>query len=305
MPDPAPRQVSVGLDVGGTKVLACAVARSGNGWPEVLHERSAPSEPALGTRHLLEVVVGLAGDVRAEYCPDSERLGVGVAGYLGSDGILVHSPNVPALEGLDLASELSRRLGVEAVLENDANCVALATLAARRPAPRDLVAVTLGTGIGGAVVMQGELVRGAHGFAGEPGHMVVDPGGIPCVCGQRGCWERYASGSALARCASEAYGTAEKLVEAARGGEPAARELVDEFTRWVALGMSNLVNLLDPSVVVLGGGLSEAFDVMAGGLRSALEDNPTVAHRVPSLEAAPYGAAAGAVGAAALAAGWI
>ena len=136
----------------------------------------------------------------------------------------------------------------------------------------DMVMVTLGTGIGGGVVAGGHLIRGANGFTGEIGHMVVDPDGLPCPCGRRGCWERYASGSGLARLAREAaIGKRLRRVLQLAGGDPfnvrgenvqaAAREgdaealgVIDQFGYWVALGLNNLTNLLDPQMFVLGGG---------------------------------------------------
>ncbi len=160
---------------------------------------------------------------------------------------------------------------------NDATCAALAEW--RFGAGRgvdDMVMVTLGTGIGGGVVAGGRLIVGANGFAGEFGHMVVDPDGPPCPCGRRGCWERYASGSGLAQLARAAAvgGRLRRVVEvaggdagmvrgehvqaAAREGDPGAVAVVDEFARWVALGLVNLTNALDPARFVLGGGWPRA-----------------------------------------------
>ncbi len=152
-----------------------------------------------------------------------------------------------------------------------------------------MVLVTLGTGIGGGLIVGDELVRGAAGFAGEPGHMVVDPNGPPCPCGRRGCWERYASGSGLGRLGREAAeaGRAgavvalaggdpeavrgEHVTAAAAGGDPEALAVMADFAWWVALGMANLVNLLDPEVVIIGGGLAEAGELLLGPTRAAFE----------------------------------
>ena len=173
-------------------------------------------------------------------------------------------------------------------VDNDANC---ATLAEHRVGAgigaTDLVLVTLGTGIGGGVIAGGELQRGAAGFAGEPGHMVVDPNGPPCPCGRRGCWERYASGSGLGRLARDAahVGRADAVVALAGGdpedvrgehvttaaadGDADAIEVLRDFAWWVALGVSNLENLLDPEVVVIGGGLAEAGELLLAPTREA------------------------------------
>ena len=142
--------------------------------------------------------------------------------------------------------------------------------------------VTLGTGIGGGAVLGGRLLEGAHGFAGEVGHMVIDPQGPPCPCGKRGCWERFASGTGLGRLAREAAHAGkipavvtlaggdpeavrgEHLTAAALAADPGALEVMDVFGWWLALGLANLANALDPSVIVLGGGLIEAERVVMG-----------------------------------------
>ncbi|MCZ7628972.1 MAG: ROK family protein [Microthrixaceae bacterium] len=220
--------------------------------------------------------------------------------------------------GVDLVGAVRDRTGVEAVIDNDANCVATAALAWRRPLAEDLVALTLGTGIGGGLVCGGELVRGARGFAGEPGHMVIVPGGVPCVCGQRGCWERYAPGTALGEMADEAFmsghvvlgrsqedvavPSGERLVAAARSGHMAATEVIAEYCSHFALGLANLMNLLDPALVVIGGGVALALDIMLDHVRSDLASNPTLADRMPTIEVAPFADAAGVVGAATAAA---
>ncbi len=186
----------------------------------------------------------------------------------------------------------------------------------------DALLITLGTGIGGGVVSGGALQRGANGFMSEPGHMVVDPNGPPCVCGRRGCWERYASGSGLARLARDAAfgGRAAAVVEvaggdpeavrgehvtsAARSGDPAAREILDEWAWWLALGLANLTNLFDPEVIVLGGGLVEEADLLLEPIRRLYEGllyAPTHRPR-PRLEPAVLGEHAGAMGAALIAA---
>ncbi|HEY3485439.1 MAG TPA: ROK family protein, partial [Ilumatobacteraceae bacterium] len=184
----------------------------------------------------------------------------------------------------------------------------------------DYVLVTLGTGIGGGLVAGGQLQRGTNGFAGEYGHVVVQPDGPPCPCGRRGCWERYASGSGLGRLAREAAigGRAERLVELA-GGDPeavrgehvrvAAREgdeqtgaVVDEFGRWVALGLVNLANTLDPELFVLGGGLAADGDLYIGAIRRWFVEwlyAPTLRPH-PYVEFARLGPHAGAIGAALL-----
>lgn len=312
--------VAVGVDVGGTKVLGVVVDFSDVGGPQVLERvhvpvtTASPHEPGNLGEQVSAVVESLVAAAGAGNVP----VGIGVAGYVDLHGEVVRSPNVPQAVGVDLLGAVRDRTGIEAVVDNDANCVATAALMWRRPVVSDLVAVTLGTGIGGGVVAGGKLLRGARGFAGEPGHMVIVPGGLPCVCGQRGCWERYASGTALAEMAEDAFttgrvrfgatqegvpaGSGERLVEAARMGDEDATEVISEYSAHLALGLANLMNLLDPGLVVISGGVALALDVMLDHIRAELASNPTVADRMPSVEVAPFADAAGAVGAATAAA---
>ncbi len=307
----------LGVDVGGTKVLGVLVEFAANGTCRILDRVEVP---------VARNGPGTAGDLAGQLAGVARQLmsdvggggvtaaGIGVAGYVSLNGAVVVSPNVPQAVGIDFGAVLGQVCGVEPFIDNDANCVATAALAWRRPTVDDLLVVTLGTGIGGAVVSGGTLIRGAHGFAGEPGHMVVVPDGLPCVCGQNGCWERYASGSALARMAETAIGptsggsagaiggSAELLVESARRGDPGAVAVMGEFAGHIADGLGNLINILDPEIVVLGGGVSRALDVITGPLLAELSANPTVRPRLPVVELAPFGEAAGAVGAATAAA---
>jgi glucokinase len=172
----------------------------------------------------------------------------------------------------------------------------------------DVVLVTLGTGIGGALAIGGTLVRGTNGFAGEPGHMCVDPTGPLCVCGRRGCWERFASGSGIAHAATlvgmavPSTRGAEVVVAAARAGDPTAIGVLDGFARWLGIGIANLADVLDPELVVIGGGLVEIVDLFLDGARDAFDQQVlggSVLRRtviVPTV----LGADSGAVGAALL-----
>jgi glucokinase len=223
---------------------------------------------------------------------------------------------------LALAEPRRGRVGVPVVVENEASCGGWGERSAGSGQGRQhVLLVTLGTGIGGGIVLGGRLYRGHHGFAGEIGHMVVDPDGPPCPCGQRGCWERYASGSGLGRIAREAAiaGRAARVVELAGGdpelvkgehvtaaaaeGDESARRVMADFGWWVALGLANLANAFDPELFVLGGGLVEAGDVLLDPVRSAFADLLEGAdHRPPvGIVAATLGERAGAIGAALLA----
>jgi glucokinase len=247
-------------------------------------------------------------------------VGVGAPGLISLDGTLRWSPNLPELIDVHIADRLGARLGQPVAVSNDATCAALAEWA--RGVARghdDVVMVTLGTGIGGGVVAGGRLVRGNSGFAGEFGHLIIDPNGPPCPCGGRGCWERFASGSALGQLArTAAFGgrlrrvvhhagdaarvRGEHVQAAAEEGDEEALAVVDEFARWVALGLVNLTNALDPAVFVLGGGLATGAHLYLAPIErwfgELLYAPDRRAH--PDLRFAELGEHAGAVGAALL-----
>jgi glucokinase len=205
---------------------------------------------------------------------------------------------------LDLRTQLEKEMGHEIDVENDATCAAHAEwqFGAGRGAT-DMWMVTLGTGIGGGFVSGSKLQRGSHGFAGEIGHMVVESQGILCKCGQRGCWERYASGSGLATIAGGERG--EEVIARAAGGDKQAIGYLDTFGRWVAIGLVNLTNITDPNVIVIGGGLAEAADLVMPHIKTWFKqllyapDN----REHPELRVAQLGEHAGAIGAALLSAG--
>lgn len=283
--------LSIGIDVGGTKCHGVLVDAVGS----VIAEARVPTPPAMG---IVDTLCGLVGDLtRGDAAVTG--VGVGLPGLITRDGVVRASPNLRGARDTPVGPGLRSRLGVAVHVENDATMAAYGewTAGAARGA-RDAVMVTLGTGIGGGIVMGGVLQRGSHGFAGEIGHMIVDRDGIECPCGLRGCWERYASGSALAAAAGAASG--EDIVEAARNGDAVARRHLAEFAGWVALGLANLTNLCDPEVIVLGGGVMDAHDVLFDDVRRCFSDSlysPTLRSH-PRLEVAGLGHRAGAVGAA-------
>lgn len=269
---------------------------------QVAVEHRVPTPRA--TDEILDALAGVVRTVGGEGLP----VGVGVPGLVDCDGRLRFAPNLPGVVDVAVRERLSDALGGVAVeVENDATaaCWGERQLGAAAGCD-DVVVVTLGTGIGGGIVSGGVLQRGANGFAGEIGHMVVCPDGPPCPCGQRGCWERYASGSGLGRLAVEAgFERGEAVTAAAAEGDAAALALMEQYGRWVALGLVNLAYLLDPALFVLGGGLVECGDVLLRPVHAALHDLLAgAAYRPPvAVAAASLGEHAGAIGAALLARG--
>jgi glucokinase len=301
----------IGIDVGGTKCLGVVLDDEGNVVAE--ERRPTPKETDELVSRLCEL---------SELLGPAESLGVGVPGLVTRQGMLRAAPHIASVGDLPLRDLLLERVGdMAVVIDNDATCALLAeTTVGVAQGARDAVLVTLGTGIGGGVLAGGVIQRGANGFVGEMGHMVVDLEGPDCPCGRRGCWERFASGSALAHfgrvAAAEgrlpavvamaggdpAAVTGEDVTAAARAGDEAALAILDTFGRWVGIGLVNLTNLLDPELFVLGGGLVELRDLIVEPIRHWLAQllyAPSYRPH-PRLEIARLGQRAGAVGAAML-----
>ncbi len=303
----APRAVgvAVGVDVGGTKIAAGLVDAAGR-----VAERVEVPTPA-SAWELERAVVAVVERVR-----DGQQVPVGVAtaGVVHPGTGVVTGVNVP-WAGHPLRDRLTQLLGVPVVLENDANAAAWAEY--RFGAGRDagsLVLLTLGTGLGAGFVLGGRLHGGARGLAAEVGHVCLVPGGRPCPCGLYGCWERYTSGSALAADVAaldpapvwvprDRAAVGRAVLAAARGGDPVAAGLLREQGRRLGQGLAVLTSLLDPDVVVVGGGLAAVGDLLLDPARDALAEamSPALGGELPGVVAAELGPDAGVVGAADLA----
>jgi glucokinase len=287
----------VGVDIGGTKVLGVVVDRHGTVRDEL--RVPTPRDPEL----LVDAIVETARKLSS--APDA--VGIGVAGLVGRDGRIRVSPHLVEPEKLDLPRGVGGALGVPVAVDNDANAAAWGE--ARAGVGRgvdDLVFVTLGTGIGAGVVCNGRLVRGVHGFAGEAGHMVVDRHGPKHVTGLPGAWEQYASGTSLGAMVRQAGvgSTGEDLASALARRDEAALSVLDAFGFEVAVGVANLAAVLDPQLVVLGGGVSDLGEPLRAAVERHLPglligDAARVELRVVL---ATLGERAGAIGAALLAA---
>ncbi len=312
----------IGVDVGGTKTLAARVvlpvSESSAMQPEV-QDRELVGSSSHEQAVLSQIEIAAAALIdRSDQQVDA--IGVGLAGFIGRDGIARSAPNAAGLIGLDVGAALSARFGVPVAIDNDANCVAVAAQSLFGTRTGSILAITLGTGIGGGIVLDGDLYRGANGFAGEPGHMVVNPAGPECPCGQRGCWERYASGSGLgwlgrtaaaagladvvlARAGSVEGIDGEIITELMQEGDTGASRIFAEFAGYVALGLANLILLLDPEVIVIGGGLAAVGDELTALVQQDLVDRFPAASRDRTVKilSAPLGPEAGALGAALLA----
>jgi glucokinase len=312
---PSPALPAVGVDIGGTKVAGGVVAADGTLLDTA--RRATPGSSVTDTEDaIVAVVEELAGRHDALV-----GVGVGAAGWFDRTGdTVLFSPHL-AWRNSTLREDLAARLRRPLWVGNDADAAAWAEYryGAARGASMALM-ITLGTGIGGGIVIDGRLQRGAHGVAGEWGHMRVVPDGRLCACGNRGCWEQYASGTALGQTAREVAltspaaagrllervgGRAERLTGAdvartAADGDPLALELVTEVGTWLGQGIADLAAVLDPEVVVIGGGVSVLGELVLGPARARLgRALPGRGFRPgPRVVAAQLGAQAGLIGAA-------
>jgi len=311
--------LTIGVDVGGTKLLAGVVDEQGR-----ILSTQRRDTPARNPEASIEAIASLIEELR-DAAPESiEAVGVGVAALVDADRArVVFAPNLgwPAVALADL---LTKRTGLSTVVENDANAAAWGEF--RHGAGRDMddvVVVTVGTGIGGGLILGGRLRRGAHGMAAEIGHIIMVPDGRLCGCGRRGCWEQYASGSALVRRARELAadrrdeahvllslgdGSPEgirgrNVTEAARRGDPVALDAFAEIGVWLGRGMADLTDVLDPEAYIIGGGVSDAGELLVNPARA--EHSALVTRygdrEVPRVQVAELANMAGLVGAADLA----
>ncbi|MFB3738850.1 MAG: ROK family protein, partial [Candidatus Velamenicoccus archaeovorus] len=256
---------ALGLDVGGTKIACFRVARDGS----ILARETVPT-PAEDPEATIAAMVEVARRLRT---PEVVAVGVGAAGLVDATaGVLRFAPNL-AWRELPIARRIAEALDLPCQVDNDANVAAWGEwrFGAGR-GYRHMLLVTVGTGIGGGIVAGRRLFRGAHGFAAEIGHIIVEPGGPRCGCGNRGCWEQVASGRAIGRLGQEVLGehrgslvwelsggdpervTGELVTEAARRGDGLARGILHQVGARLGEGIAGLVNVLDPQVVVVGGG---------------------------------------------------
>lgn len=310
-------RLTCGIDIGGTKVAGAVVDADG----AVVAEARVVS-PATDPSAMEAAVADLVAGFAAEH--DIAAIGVGAAGYIASDrSTVLFAPNI-AWRNEPLGADLARLTGLPVVVENDANAAAWGEF--RHGAGRDVddqLMVTVGTGVGGGVVTDGRLLRGAHGVAAEIGHLCVVKDGRPCGCGNRGCFEQYGSGTALVRSAREAVAASSLLAQdllkraggdpeaitgpmitaAAKDGDQFAIEQLQQLGGWLGHGIASLVAVLDPAVIVIGGGVSEAGDLLVDPLRHSFEHELTGRGFRPRAEIrlAELGNRAGVIGAADLA----
>jgi glucokinase len=305
---------TIGIDVGGTKIAAARVGANGR-----IVERAVVPSPADDPDAIVDAMVAAAQAVRGT---GVTAAGISAAGMVeAGTGIMRFAPNL-AWRDLDLRVRVGTPIGLPTVVENDNNAAAWGEhrFGAGR-GRRHVLFVGVGTGIGGGIIIDGILLRGAHGFAAEIGHFVVQPDGERCGCGNRGCWETVASGSAITREARNAVArhahsriaelaggdpdraTGAMVTQAAGEGDPAARGILAEVGHRLGEGIGGLVNILDPELVIVGGGAAEAGDLLLEPARMAFRMTVEAPDHRPEVPIVPaeLGTDAGVIGAATLA----
>ncbi|OHV89353.1 ROK family protein [Mesorhizobium sp. ORS 3428] len=307
--------LALAFDLGGTELRGALVERSG----EVIARVSEPTMAGAGSKAVIRQIIALAERLLNEH-PQAKVIGLGACAPGPLDpkaGIVIAPPTLAGWHNVPLMDILSRQFGLPVRLENDGNAAALGEWrfgAGRRT--DSLVFVTVSTGIGGGVVADGRLYHGRRGLAAEIGHMTITGEGDRCFCGNIGCFEAVASGTALGRRATQLTApgdgsllrclskggdvSARHVVEAARAGDVTAHELVEAEARWLGIGFTNLLHLYSPDLIVMGGGLAKGFDLLAPGIRATVEERAMPAYREVPIVPAELGDRAGLVGAASL-----
>lgn len=280
--------VSIGIDLGGTNIAAGVVDESGR----LLAQAQRPTKaqrPYARVIHDMALCAKEAVQRAGLGFSDARLVGVGVPGYVDQrTGVIAFCTNL-GWRDVPLREELQKHLDLPVLADNDANVAGFAeSVAGVSRGTRSNVFLTLGTGVGGCTIINNRIWSGAHGVAGELGHMIYDHGGILCTCGARGCFERYASATALARMGREA---AEKypesalgrmnperingktVIDAARAGDEAGVSAFDEYTTHLAWGIVTIINMIDPEMIVLGGGVSRAGDFLLNPVYEKVAEN--------------------------------
>lgn len=313
--------LAIGLDIGGTKVAGGLVDAEGR---VVTRARRDTPDRSHSPRIVEDTLVDVVEELLARAAEPVVAAGIGAAGFVDVDrAVVAFSPHL-SWRGEPLREALEARVTVPVVVDNDANVAALAeNRFGSARGESHVVLVNLGTGIGGGIVIDGQVYRGRYGMAGEFGHMMLVPGGHRCECGNRGCWEQYASGNALVREAetllrahsplasdlAARFGdrgeelTGPGITDAAREGDPTAVELLAEVGLHLGVGLANLAAALDPGIFVIGGGVSLAGELLLGPARDAFRRQLTGRGYRPEarIVQAELGNEAGLIGAATLA----
>jgi glucokinase len=304
--------LTIGIDIGGTKISVGVVDSSGN-----LIDSSRCSTPTEGGKELISSVINLIKEFNKKY--EIKGIGISIAALISSDyGTIVGAPNIANLSKLNFVNEIKEEFELPIIIENDANAAMWAEFKfGNAKGLNPVMFFIIGTGVGGGLVIDGKLFKGANGIGAEFGHMCVVPDGLLCGCGSKGCIEQYASGGALIRYANEALlanpdkseevlsfgegklsGTA--LTKAAKAGNELALAAFSKQADWLGLACASYSLIIDPQAIIIGGGVVDAGELFLAPVRAAMRKYMPFAesHVPPKIIAAKFGNDAGLIGAA-------
>ncbi len=312
MPVTSNQKLICAADLGGTHLRAATVDQKGH-----IHSRFKQNTPqAADANAIVDTIAAAVHEFRK--AAEISAVSLVVPGTVNvGEGSVVKAPNLPCLDGFHLAAALTEQLGLPAILENDANAAAVGEMwQGAAVGCKTIICLTLGTGVGGGIILDGKLWRGVDGAAAEIGHMCVDPfGGVACTCGSRGCLEVFASATAIVRMTGEASPrypdsvlqgkddrTAEMIFEAGKQGDELALEIFRRMGVYLGIGLANLINILNPEMIVIGGGVVNGWDLFEKHMHQQVEERafPLLTARL-KIERAKCGDDAGLLGAARLA----
>lgn len=308
--DKTDRKLIFAADLGGTHLRAATVDRKGH-----IHARFKQNTPQVKDANaIVDMIVTAVHEFQK--AAEISAVSLVVPGTVNvEEGSVVTAPNLPCLDGFRLAAALTEQLDLPAILENDANAAAVGEMwQGAAVGCKTIICITLGTGVGGGIILDGNLWRGVDGAAAEIGHMCVDPfGGVACTCGSRGCLEVFASATAIVRMTREAsprypdsvlHGledrTAEMIFEAGQQGDELALEIFRRMGVYLGIGLANLINILNPEIIVIGGGVVNGWDLFEKHMHQQVEERAFPLLRV-KIARAKCGDDAGLLGAARLA----
>ena len=306
--------LTIGIDIGGTKISAGVVDSSGN-----LIDSSRISTPTEGGKDLILAVINLIKERKEKH--EIKGIGISIAALISSDyGTIVGAPNIANLGKLNFVNEIKAEFKLPIVVENDANSAMWAEFKfGNAKGLNPVMFFIIGTGVGGGLVIDGKLFKGANGIGAEFGHMCVVPNGLLCGCGSKGCIEQYASGGALIRYANEgildnpqgsetllSFGegkvTGSGLTKAAKAGNELALAAFNKQADWLGLACASYSLIIDPEAIIIGGGVADAGELFLAPVREAMRKYMPFAesHVPPKIIAAKFGNDAGLIGAAEL-----
>lgn len=278
----------IGIDLGGTNIAAGIVTDNG----EIVKQASTPTLSGRPIEEVVEDMITLVNGLMDDYgitISDIKAIGIGSPGSIDhKNGVVVYSNNLK-MNNFPMADALNKAFGVPVKVDNDANCAAMGEYMVNGNGSENYIFVTLGTGVGGGVIANGKMLRGFNGAGGEVGHMTLIDGGEPCTCGHKGCWETYASVTALIRQTKQAMEkdpdslmheivqregkvSGRTAFEAAKAGDKTANDVVDAYRHYVAEGIVSLINIFQPEVVAVGGGISKEGEYLLAPVRKYIDE---------------------------------